>query len=183
MIALASVCYWLRATKLLLRIVNSGLLSTASTGRKAVISQIFQSQKQMAWKLQYFGLFIHYTSQFSGSCWLQSNTKDFSATRNNFHIWIQTKIKHLSYYSPYLISHPSVRRKLRTLHAILCEQSFPNPSGGLIFLSSVTTSVCLMKPLASGSYSDHACTNSSKWWAPNIDQSLHHAMKDSILNW
>ena len=52
------------------------------------------------------------------------------------------------------------------LHAILLEHSFPNPKGGLILRKSVTTSVCFIKPLASGSYSDHKLINSPRWWAP-----------------
>lgn len=110
-----------------------------------------------------------------------------------------------------------------TLHATLWGQSLPNPRGGEIFLSNVTTSRCLILPLqihgvwllvviatstnqpqltfyldswnqsishceerssvtmvtrdinntylASGSYSAHNLTNSSKWWGPRIDQS------------
>lgn len=59
-----------------------------------------------------------------------------------------------------------------TLQATLCGQSLPKPKGGDIFRSSVTTSRCLIRPFASGSYSDHKRMNSSKWCGPNIDQSL-----------
>ena len=58
-----------------------------------------------------------------------------------------------------------------TLQATRCGQSLPKPSGGEIFLSRVTTSTCLMKPLASGSYSDQRWTNSPRWWGPRMDQS------------
>ena len=62
--------------------------------------------------------------------------------------------------------------KFLTLQAILWGHNLPNPSGGEIFLNKVTTSKCLILPLASGSYSDHNLTNSSRWWGPRMDQSL-----------
>ena len=55
-----------------------------------------------------------------------------------------------------------------TLQATLWGQSLPKPSGGEIFRSRVTTSTCLIRPLASGSYSDHSRTNSSRWWGPGV---------------
>ena len=58
------------------------------------------------------------------------------------------------------------------LQATLWGHNFPNPSGGEIFLSRVTTSTCLIRPLASGSYSDQRVTNSPRWWGPRMDQSL-----------
>ena len=68
-----------------------------------------------------------------------------------------------------------------TLQATLCGHSFPKPNGGDIFLSNVTTSTCLIRPLASGSYSLHKRTNSSRWWGPKIDQSLVKQSKLSIM--
>ena len=49
------------------------------------------------------------------------------------------------------------------LQAILGGQRRPNPKGGLIFLRRVRTSMCLIRPLPSGSYSAHEVTNSSRW--------------------
>ena len=58
------------------------------------------------------------------------------------------------------------------LQAILGGQRRPNPKGGLIFLRRVSTSMCLILPFPSGSYSAQEVTNSSRWCAPSIDQSL-----------
>ena len=75
-----------------------------------------------------------------------------------------------------------------TLHAVRWGQNFPNPNGGVILRSKLTTSRCFIRPLsergfstnsvrsfessknqdesfsylASGSYSDQSRTNSSK---------------------
>lgn len=59
-----------------------------------------------------------------------------------------------------------------TLQATRCGHSLPNPKGGDIFRSKVTTSKCFIRPLASGSYSLQSRINSSRWWGPKIDQSL-----------
>lgn len=50
----------------------------------------------------------------------------------------------------------------KTLQASRCGQSLPKPSGGEILRSKVTTSKCFIRPFASGSYSDHNRTNSSR---------------------
>uniref|UniRef100_A0A1B0BD42 Uncharacterized protein n=1 Tax=Glossina palpalis gambiensis TaxID=67801 RepID=A0A1B0BD42_9MUSC len=50
----------------------------------------------------------------------------------------------------------------KRLQAIRCGHNLPNPKGGEIFLNNVTTSKCLIRPLASGSYSDQRRMNSSK---------------------
>lgn len=63
-------------------------------------------------------------------------------------------------------------KTIQTLQATRWGQSLPKPNGGDIFLRRVTTSRCLIRPLASGSYSDHRRMNSSKWWGPSMDQSL-----------
>lgn len=39
------------------------------------------------------------------------------------------------------------KQKILTLQATLCGHNFPNPKGGEIFLSNVTTSRCFILPL------------------------------------